>query len=255
MNSDVHLSAIVLTKNSEEYLQRCLTALKFCDETVVIDDESTDSTRALAEACGARVMIRKMQGDFAEQRRFGIEQARGQWVLFIDSDEIVTEELAKEIQTAVSSETIRAYELARRNCFEHYSIQHGSMRSDRVLRLFPKDGLRVEGRVHEKIISPYPVETLKAYLDHYPYEDWSVMIRKLDIYTSYLALQQIEKGKKTGFISGALVKPTWAFLKVYVFNGGLLDGKMGLLFAIHHAYYTFMKYAKYYLNANSDGKF
>ena len=81
------------------------------------------------------------------------------------------------------------------------------------------------------------------------------MIRKLDAYTSYLAQQQIEKKKNTCFLIGALLKPTWAFLKVYVFHRGFLDGRMGLMFAVHHAYYTFMKYAKFNLLQDSQGKF
>lgn len=81
------------------------------------------------------------------------------------------------------------------------------------------------------------------------------MIHKLDAYTEYLAKQQVEKGKKTSFLSGVLLKPTWAFVKVYLFNRGFLDGKMGLMFAVHHAYYTFMKYAKFYLMDRSQGKF
>ena len=70
-----------------------------------------------------------------------------------------------------------------------------------------------------------------------------------------MAQQQIEKNKRTGFLTGALLKPTWAFLKVYLLNRGFLDGRMGLMFAVHHAYYTFMKYAKFNLLQESQGKF
>lgn len=70
-----------------------------------------------------------------------------------------------------------------------------------------------------------------------------------------LLFKQVEKRRKTGFFTGVFIKPTWAFIKVYFFNKGFLDGRMGVMFAVHHAYYTFMKYAKYYLLVNSGGKF
>lgn len=253
--SAVNLSAVVLTRNSERTLRACLASLTFADEIIVIDDGSTDATVAVAEELGASVIPHAMAGDFSAQRRFGIQQCRGRWVLFIDSDEVVSDGLKSSIQQAVLKRDLFSYAFSRVNCFPHYRIEHGSMRSDTVTRLFPKEGLTSEGRVHEKILSPFPTKHLEGALVHYPYRDWSATIRKLDQYTSFLAQQQSEKGKKTGFIAGTLIKPTWAFLKVYFINRGFLDGKMGLMFAIHHAYYTFMKYAKYHLIANSEGTF
>lgn len=251
----VNLSAAVLTHNSERTLRACLTSLSFADELLVIDDGSTDSTITIATELGARVIPHAMAGDFSAQRRFAIEQCQGQWVLFIDSDEVVSDALKDSILQAVLEPPLFSYSFSRVNRFPHYRIEHGSMRSDTVTRLFPKEGLSSEGRVHEKILSPYPTKKLDGALLHYPYRDWSATIRKLDQYTSFLAQQQFEKGKPTSFLAGTLLKPTWAFLKVYFLNRGFLDGKIGLMFAIHHAYYTFMKYAKYHLLANSKGTF
>ena len=253
--SAVNLSAVVLTRNSERTLRACLASLTFADEILVIDDGSTDATVAIAEELGTSVIPHDMAGDFSAQRRYGIQQCRGRWVLFIDSDEVVSNDLRNSIRQAVLKEDLFSCAFSRVNRFPHYCIEHGSMRSDTVTRLFPKEGLTSEGRVHEKILSPYPAKRLEGALLHYPYRDWSANIRKLDQYTSFLAQQQYEKGKKTGFIAGTLIKPTWAFLKVYFINRGFLDGKMGLMFAIHHAYYTFMKYAKYHLIAHSEGTF
>ena len=253
--SAVNLSAVVLTRNSERTLRACLASLTFADEILVIDDGSTDATVAVAEDLGARVIPHAMAGDFSAQRRFGIQQCLGRWVLFIDSDEVVSDSLRNSIRQAVLKETLFSCAFSRVNRFPHYRIEHGSMRSDTVTRLFPKERLTSEGRVHEKIVSPYPTKRLEGVLFHYPYRDWSATLRKLDQYTSFLAQQQYEKGKKTGVIAGTLIKPTWAFLKVYFINRGFLDGKMGLMFAIHHAYYTFMKYAKYHLIVHSEGTF
>lgn len=255
MNPEARLSAVVLTKNSSALLEKCLQSLKFADELIIIDDFSTDETADIASRCGAKVIRHAMDGDFAAQRRFGIAQCNGDWVLFIDSDEFVTDELAEDIRRALSCGEKAAYFLKRENRFPHYDIAHGSMRSDRVLRLFPKEGLEVEGRVHEKLVSPFAQKNLQGVLLHQPYDNWSATIRKLDVYTDYLAVQQVEKGRKTGFFAGVFIKPIWAFIKVYFFNKGFLDGRMGVMFAVHHAYYTFMKYAKYFLLVNSGGKF
>lgn len=249
------LSVVVLTKNSERTLRACLQSLSFAHEVIVVDDESTDRTPEIAHFCGAFVVKHPLSGDFSAQRRFAISLCQGDWILFIDSDEVVTEELKTAIQQAVKEPASCCYAFSRVNQFPHYAISHGSMRSDKVSRLFPAEGLTSEGRVHEKILSPFPEKTLSGALLHNPYKDWSAMIRKLDQYTTYLAEQQVEKGKKVGFLSGVLLKPTWAFFKVYFVNGGFLDGKMGLMFAVHHAYYTFMKYAKYHLITQSEGTF
>ena len=156
MNPDATLSAVVLTRNSSALLERCLQSLKFADELIVIDDFSTDETAEISARCGAKVVKHAMNGDFAAQRRFGIEQCGCKWVLFIDSDELVSDELAEEIKHVLQGGEKAAYLLKRENSFPHYDITHGSMRSDCVLRLFPKEGLKVEGRVHEKVSSPFP---------------------------------------------------------------------------------------------------
>ena len=99
--SAVHLSAVVLTHNSERTLRACLASLTFADEILVIDDGSIDATVAISEELGASVIPHAMAGDFSAQRRFGIQQCRGRWVLFIDSDEVVSDGLKNSIQQAV----------------------------------------------------------------------------------------------------------------------------------------------------------
>ena len=248
------LSIIILAKNCASSLARTLASARFADEVLVIDDFSTDTTADVARSSGARVLQHALNGDFAAQRRFGVEAAASDWILFLDSDEVVTPELQTQIHDAIRRPPA-SYYLRRLNCFEHHTIRHCSMRSDRVLRLMPKEGTDITGRVHEKITSIHPTSELSGYLLHYTYRNWSETIRKLDSYTSYLGKQQAERGTNTSFLMGALLKPTWAFFKAYVVDRGFLDGKMGFLFAVHHAYYTFMKYAKWDLEKRTKGMF
>ena len=109
MNPDATLSAVVLTRNSSALLERCLQSLKFADELIVIDDFSTDETAEISARCGAKVVKHAMNGDFAAQRRFGIEQCGCKWVLFIDSDEFVSDELAEQIKHVLQGGEKAAY--------------------------------------------------------------------------------------------------------------------------------------------------
>lgn len=248
------LTAVVLTHNAEgPALEQVLGALAFCGEILVIDDMSTDGTPQEAERCGARVLRRALAGDFGAQRRFGIEQAAGDWILFVDSDETVSRELAESIAALVSSGKRAAGRVRRVNRFLHHGISHGSMRSDTVLRLFPRDAVTVRGLVHESFVTSLPEVRLEGALYHCPYRTWSDTIKKLDAYTESWARER--RGKPVSVLRDMVLRPSWALIKVYVFNGGFLDGRMGWMFAVHHAYYTFMKYAKLYLLNRSDGRF
>ena len=107
----------------------------------------------------AKVIHHALNGDWAQQRRFGISQSSCEWILFIDSDERISSELNDEIRQVVQRREKKAYWLSRHNIFRHNSATHGSMRPDKVLRLMPKEGATVEGFVHETFISPFPQET------------------------------------------------------------------------------------------------
>ena len=97
------ISAIVLTHNDAKILRRCLISLAWCDEVVVVDDESTDETVSVAKKQGATVVTHPLHNDFAAQRNFGVSKAKNDWILFVDSDEVVTEDLKKEIKQMLDS--------------------------------------------------------------------------------------------------------------------------------------------------------
>jgi Glycosyltransferases involved in cell wall biogenesis len=105
------LSAVVLTKNEEKNIERCLESLDFVDEIVIIDDYSTDKTLNKVKSQKLKVFQRKLNGDFAEQRNFGLEKTRGEWVLFLDADEEITDELKKEIKEMIRYATLERDDL------------------------------------------------------------------------------------------------------------------------------------------------
>ena len=102
------ISALILSKNEERNIEDCIKSVLFCDEVLVVDDFSTDRTKEMAERLGARVLQRRMDGDWGGQRTFAIQNAAHEWILFVDADERVPEALAEEIRTVVAKGEKRA---------------------------------------------------------------------------------------------------------------------------------------------------
>lgn len=249
------LSALICTKNESRNIKDCLEALSFADELIVIDDNSTDATVNIAKEAGAKVFTRTLDSDWAAQRNFGLKQCTGDWFLVVDADERIERDLARKIQDIVNSGSHErmCYQLLRENTFEGRRPMHGHLHSDWVSRLFPASPeVRYEGRVHERLVTPYPIGKIKgAVMSHCPYADWDAYYRKINRYAELMALENFERGKRSGFWLDILVRPVWAFFKMYVINKGFLDGKAGFIFAMNYYFYTMAKYVR--LRSMSDG--
>src|SRR3989344_1325800 len=161
------ISAIVLTRNSQERIQKCLGALIWCDEIVVVDDFSTDGT--LDKIKGAKVYQRKLDNDFAAQRNFGLSKSTHDWILFVDDDEIVNNKLVQEIKKVVKSGKYAGHFLSRRDYFFGRFLSHGETASVKFLRLARKNSGVWERRVHENWQVAGPVGQLVTPLDHFPH--------------------------------------------------------------------------------------
>ena len=249
----MNVTAIILTKNEERNIEDCITSIQCADEIIVIDDESTDETVQLAENLGAKVISHPLQNNWAQQRLFAIEQAQCEWILFVDADERISEELNASILKVVKEEK-RAYLLERHNVFHYNKATHGSMRPDKVLRLMPKDGATIQGEVHEKFISSYPEAEIHGKLFHYTYDNWTQYLYKMNRYTSIAAEQYYEKGKHCSFVKDIILRPVWAFFKIYILQRGLLDGKIGFILSLYHYVYTVTKYVKLFYLQRSNGQ-
>lgn len=170
----------------------CITSCNFADDILVIDDGSTDKTQEIAESLGARVIHRSMNGDWGGQQTFAIQQAKHDWIFFIDADERCTPELAKEIEAAVNKNEKVAYWIKRKNKFHFDKAEHGVLRPDYVCRVMPKKDSYVEGYVHPAIITPYPNKKMRGFMYHYTYDNWQQYFNKFNNYTTLAA----EKYKK-----------------------------------------------------------
>ncbi len=238
-------SVMIIARNETQHIADCIRSCAlFADEVVVIDDFSTDDTREKALAVGATVYQRALNNNFGEQQNFGIQHCHEDWLFLIDADERCSEVLAKEIQKITRGAANRAYWVRRINHFNREALRFGPLGPDKVLRLLPRQGAQVQGRVHQSVQSNVPEDRLKADLLHYTYDTWSQYEAKMNHYSSVAAQQYFEQGKKTHRVWDLLVRPTVAFLKMYFFKLGFVEGLLGLSLSRQYANYTMAKYIK-----------
>ena len=237
------LSAVIITLNAASQLEDCLRSVAFCDEIVVVDSGSTDGTRALAEQYGARVVTSKWRG-FGPQKQFAVEQAAHDWVLCIDADERVSEELCAAIQAALAASGRTAYRFPRCNRFMGRYLRHGEGYPDWSLRLFDRrHGRWSDDLVHEKVIADGEVGTLAGDLMHDSAETLDSYLAKQNRYTTLAALEAIARGKSAGSLH-LLISPVLRFIKFYFVRLGFMDGLPGLVHILIGCGNSFAKYAK-----------
>jgi glycosyltransferase involved in cell wall biosynthesis len=237
------LSVGIITKNSERKLGEVLESVKgIADEIVVLDSGSTDKTVEIAKSFGAKVFYREFD-NFVNQKNHLLNLCSGEWILFIDDDEVVSKELANSIKRAVSS---REYDGFYVNVLTNYLgrwIKH-AWYPDWHLRLAKREKARWMGSgVHESLKVDGKVGYLKGDLLHYSYPSVSYHLKKIDLYTTLFAENAFKRGKRFSLVK-LLFSPFGAFVRRYVLKGGFLDGFEGFVLSVMAFYYTFLKYLK-----------
>ncbi|MFH1279158.1 MAG: glycosyltransferase [Candidatus Eisenbacteria bacterium] len=238
------ISAVVITRNEEGEIEECLRSLAFAQEIVVVDSHSTDRTVEIARRYAGRVETRDFTG-FTEQKREATDLAAGEWILNIDADERVSEELAEEIVRAVRSGGGAAgYRIPRLTWYLGKFIRHGTWYPDQKLRLFRKESGRwVGGSVHESVEVDGPVETLTHPILHYSFRTLADHQSTIDRFTS-LSARDLAERNRGGSIGRLFVHPPATFIKSYLLRLGFLDGWRGLLIALLSAKHSYLKYAR-----------
>jgi glycosyltransferase involved in cell wall biosynthesis len=235
------LSVALITFNEEQNLLRTLASVSWADQIVVVDSGSTDRTVKLARAAGAHVLIQPWLG-FAAQKNFAIEHCRGDWILSLDADEGVSDELAREIRELLRSHPEDdGFLIPRRNFFLGRAMLHGGFYPDPKLRLFRRTRAAFAPRsVHETMRLDGVAGSLKGELLHFAYPTLAGYIEHMNRYSTLAA----EELPRPSFLLHVLVNPIATFLYNYILRLGFLDGREGLLLHIYHSCYVSWKYAK-----------
>lgn len=244
MSGRPKISTIILTLNEEDFIKEAIDSASFTDEIIVVDSESSDGTKEVAESSGAKVIVRKFD-DFSSQKNFAIDQASHDWVVLLDADERLSDALEAEmIKVASNPGSSVGFYTYRKFYFLNKRIRFGGWQKDKVVRLFNRSACRYNGNlVHETISARGNLSHLKAKLDHYSYRSFEHYSAKLDQYATLQAKQLLQQGKGMHVFYIGL-KPPFRFFVHYFLRLGFLDGWPGLILAYQHANGVFSRYVK-----------
>ncbi|WP_348825250.1 glycosyltransferase family 2 protein [Flavobacterium aestuarii] len=238
------LSVLIITLNEEKHLKALLSDLSFADEIVIVDSFSTDRTEIIAKSFPKVKFIQNKFENFSVQRNFAISQAKNDWILFLDADEVLTPELKQEIiETLQNNKTYSAYFFERIFMFENSVLKYSGNQTDKIFRLFDKKSARYDEKrlVHEKLIVDGKIGSLKNKLIHYSYSSYHDYKEKIIFYGKFKAQEKFLKKAKPSFIL-QLLHPSYNFLYNYFIRLGFLDGKKGIFICYLNAYCIVIRY-------------
>ena len=261
------LSVAIITFNEADNIERTLESVRFADEIVVVDSGSTDCTVEIARSFGARVFIEDWKG-FARQKNSAIDKCTGTWVLSLDADEELTQELGAEIRGMLMGDAetvpqVDGYRLRLRHVFLGRWMRYGGYYPDIKLRLFRRvtsAGVAhfTDRPVHESVTVAGRVETMTKDFLHHGYPNLEIYLEHMNRYSTLGARIVAEKGKVSrsllSFLWNVVLVPNLTFVWNYIFRLGFLDGREGLLLHLYHSAYISWKYAKAWRIGRDDGE-
>lgn len=239
----IRISVVVIAKNEEIRIARCLSSLSWTDEIIVVDNGSTDNTREIANQHGATVISAGDIRDFANLRNVGREKARGEWLFYIDADEVVSEELHKEIQELVthSSSLINGYVIRRKN----YYLGHPWPGDEYILRLMRKDALiKWYGELHETARVNGKIGTLQEPILHDTHRTLEEMVTKTNTWSNTEAKLRFDAAHPPVVWWRFIRVMLTAFFDSFIKQGGWRVGVVGWIESIYQAFSIFITYAK-----------
>jgi glycosyltransferase involved in cell wall biosynthesis len=239
------VSAIVTTFNEAGHIADCLASLAWCDEVLVVDSHSSDATREIARGFAGVTVLERSYYGAASQKNWAIDRCRHDWVLILDADERVTPELRREIEAVLAAPPrATAYTIRRRTFALKRPLRYSGWQHDRVVRFFRRGAARYPNRrVHADMQTLEPPVLLGTPLDHHMVEDFAEYAARTRRYASWGAAQLWRDGRRTVGVIELAVRPVWRFLRTYLLQLGVLEGRRGLAMCAIPAWGTFLKYA------------
>ena len=241
------VSVVVITKNEERNIAACLDSVTWADEIILVDTFSDDNTVAIARNYTEKIVQKEWPGMVGTQRNVGLAIAEGKWILFLDADERVTEELKEELLDLVTSEKsskIAAAAIPRKNFFFGKWLK--SSYPDYTQRMLKKGAgafNEISGHGFDTLVVEGRAIKLKNPLLHFTGEKLAQRLLKLDFDSGLQADEKFRAGERVGGF-GILAHSLFAFFRVYVMKKSIFEGTRGLIYACLASFNTFMKYAK-----------
>ena len=237
------LSVVILTKNGMPTISKTLKSVSWADEILVVDSGSADKTIFECKKYkNCRVIETHWRG-FSKQHYFGVVNAKYDWILNIDQDEIVSNELSIRIQSLLSQKRLKgAFRIKRYTFYVLKLIKH-SWSHDYPVRFFNKsfDNFKDESIPHEYVVGKSIRIKIQEPIIHYCYNSFTEHIDKISFYAKDGALYRFKKGK-TSSLSKSILRGLFMFFKMYFLRRGFLDGKTGLALAVNSGFYSYLKY-------------
>jgi len=239
------ISVILITKNEEKKIERCLDSVSWADEIIVVDSGSSDQTVALCEAKGAQVTITDWPG-FGAQKNRALALAQGPWILSLDADEYLRPEGQQEILSVIARDTQEAdaFAIPRESSYCGRIVKHSGWSPDYVVRLFRKDRCRFsDDLVHERLLVTGSVGKLCTPLCHESFDSLEEVLDKINHYSTAAATMRHARGETASLFS-AVMHGAWAFFRTFILRAGFLDGTTGFMLAVSNAEGVYYRYAK-----------
>lgn len=248
MDKEIRISAVVLARNEVNNIEKCLFSLHFCDEIIVIDDNSTDNTVEKARKYASRIITRNLNNDFTQQRNFALGEAKGEWILFVDADEEVSYKLEKEIVSGLEKGTLikKAYFVPRRDYWWGRELKYGEVLEARrkgFIRLVKRNSGRWMGKVHEKFAINAVVGQFRSHLNHFPHPTLKDFLGEVNHYSTIRANELLAQGKKTSIFE-IVSFPLFKFAWNYFIKFGFLDRSAGFAYSFLMSFHSFLVRAK-----------
>lgn len=239
------LSAVIITRNEERNIARCLASLRgVADEVVVVDSHSTDATQRICEEMGVRFLQREWDG-YSPQRNFAVDAATHDWILAIDADEELSPQLRESILEVKAEGGHMNFTFNRKTNYCGQWINHSGWYPDTKFRLFDRHECRWHGIVHETLTQPKSgIRHLQGDLLHYSYSTIAEHIDRTDRYATLAAQELLAQGKSPSLLK-MLFSPVLKFIRFYAVGMGFLDGRYGLVIAWVSAKGTYLKYVRH----------
>ena len=239
------ISVLLPTYNCANIVRNTLESVKWADEILVVDSYSTDGTLDICREYGARI-IQHEYINSAKQKNWAAPQCRYEWILQIDTDEVLEPGLRQEIESVVAAvpPEVHAFRVPRKNHVLGRWMRYGGVYPDYQTRLFRRDkGQWIEREVHAHVVVPGQVSTLQHHILHCGMPHISKQLRNLDRYTRYEADELRKQGKRFHWYH-LIVRPWLAFLNRYFWLQGFREGWRGLIVCAYMAIYDFLIFAK-----------